>query len=132
MSPTGSLRTWMLTFPAISTLATSIAPPPLTPNSVMPCITIQTITARELESMTGESGMLRAIAQITCYSDDIEVADQLRRAVKDSLLGQMNVTITGSDYYMAAINHNGDRNLWDDKIRKHVAIVDLQIWWDHV
>lgn len=130
MSPMASLRTLLLSYPAVSALTTTITAPPLASSTVMPAITIQMITGRELESLDGVSGILRSIMQVNCYATDSEVADQLRRSIKDAILGSRDIIITGSDLTLAAVNHNGDRDQWEDKIRKHCMMVDLQIWWE--
>jgi hypothetical protein len=101
--------------------------PPVPTNAIFPYITIQDITGKELESMTGPSGLLRSVVQINCWSKVYEDAWNTREAVKSFLL---TFTGTAGDKNIQAVNHATDREFLDGVRELHQCVCSFLIWWE--
>ena len=107
----------------------SIGPAPLPLNTTVdPGITISEMLTMELENIDGRSFLTETIMQINCISKNYETAWQLREQVKDLIIeytGQCGTT----NQYIDSVNHNTDREFYDDPRELHICITRLHIWW---
>lgn len=105
-----------------------ISPPPVPPNVIEPYVTVQEIMGRELESLTGPSGLSRSIMQVNCWSSSYESAYNLKASIKAMLLAFTGTTPTGSK--IQAVNPQYDTELYDSERKINQSIVRLFVWWE--
>ena len=109
-------------------LVAGVSVPPVPKWATFPWITVQQLPSREVESMTGTSGLAATMMQVNCWDKDYEQAWDLREAVKELLL-----SYTGEigDSYIQAVNHGIDAELYDSQRELHQLIVRFRVWWEH-
>jgi len=102
-------------------------PVPARTSPPLPYITVQEVMGREVESLSGTSGLCHAPIQVSCWSKSYEEAYALRDGVKALLLPYRG-TVNGQTIQW--VNHGQDRELYDDVRELHQLIEVLSIWWD--
>lgn len=103
-----------------------ISPPPVPPNGQFPYVTVQEVLSKELESLTGSSGLVRAKIQINCWDRDYENAYQMRQAIKAYLLPYKGIA---GDQTIQDVKHAGDHSLYDGARELHQLILAIFVWW---
>lgn len=103
-----------------------ISPAPVPKNAVWPYVTVQDSFSKELESLTGSSGLLRSKIQINCWDKDYENAWQLRAAIKSYLLPFKG---TAGSQTIQDVKHGNDHELYDGQRELHQLILYVFIWW---
>lgn len=126
-----AIRTFLLTNAGISVAVggSRITPPPVKakPNDQFPCITLQEIVGKELESLEGTSGQYQVRLQVNCWDRGLVGADELRALVKAKML---NYSGLAGSLTIAATNHAGDRYFYDGANILHQAICEFWLWWE--
>lgn len=104
-----------------------IGPVPLPQDAVLPYVTVQLISAIEIESQDGPSGLIKTIMQVNCWSKDLEQASLTRQQIKDALLGGF---FDSEDVHVdGPINHIMDTELYDPNRELHQCISRSLIYW---
>jgi hypothetical protein len=110
---------------------TRISPPPVPKlDTFSDYITVHEVTGKELESLTGISGLSNSLMQINCFSRDYEAAYTLRADIKTLLLGNGGYSGAAGDRTIQGVNHGLDRELYEAKQELHQHITRLSVWWE--
>jgi len=104
-------------------------PGPLPAKAQFPYVIVKQVTGKELENLTEKSGLISTIMQVECWDKDYEVAWALRELIKNTLLVTGGAAGT-SGQVISSVNHDHDRELYDDRQACWEAICRLHIWWE--
>ncbi len=102
------------------------SPVPVKPTFVFPWVTVREAAGRELQSLTGPSGLVETLMQINVWSKDYDEAYALRSAIKSYLLPYTGAA--GSEN-IQGVTHHLDSELSDDQRELHQAVLILKVWW---
>lgn len=103
-----------------------IGPEPVPNNAVFPYVTIIEIGSRDLESLSGDSGIARSTIQLNVWDKDFEVATAKLELCKAALRGFTGV-VAGQT--IRSVNHDRDNYLYDGHRELHQCICRYSIWW---
>lgn len=112
-----------------------ISPVPVPPRITLPYITVHEILTRELQNLTGRSGLAQTLMQVNCWAKTYEAAYALRDQVKDSFLldsrglGPVQSNTLSSGQRIEGVNHDRDFELYDANRELHQLIVRFSIWF---
>lgn len=103
------------------------AVPPVPENATFPYTTIREISSIDLESLSGPSGLARSVIQVECWSPLFDAAWNHRKLIKTFLLPYKGAAGT---LVIAAVNHAGDRQIYDGNRELHQILSSFLIWWE--
>lgn len=103
-----------------------IGPEPLPANAVFPYVTVLEIGGRDLESLSGDSGLTRTTIQLNVWDKDFEVATAKLDLCKAALRGFTGVS---AGQTVRSVNHYRDNYLYDGSRELHQCICRYSIWW---
>jgi hypothetical protein len=110
-----------------TTALKGVSPVPLPSDALFPYVTIQEGLGKELESLTGASGLIKVPHQFNIWGKDYEEAWGFRKSIRDYI--QPYRGAAGSNVIVSA-NHYGDRELYDGPKSVHQLIWMVNIWWE--
>jgi hypothetical protein len=100
-------------------------------DALFPYVSVIQLTGKDTESMDGDSGLVQAIMQVSCWNTDYQAAFDSRTVVKAEMR-RLDAGVLSSSFIVQGANHIIDAELYDPIRKLFQLITRFKVFFEKV